>query len=313
MVTFFPAAAFAQNDATRDALSRLEESLVMRLEDGGLVTTELLPAIVVSASPAFEETRAWYSTAALASLVTVFGAAGMRSCEACMAPRTFIEDDGRLQQTTVGIGVEEITRLDETHRGTSAPARTAIWLDETAQGVSLRMIDLQSSRIVLADNFDPTLTESARTRRTYSYARELDRRSRGDSITHNFFDVALYPGQHLSLDWTEQWGAGNTNLSGLSISLLDPVLGIGAAYYRIVPSARNLTVGGKILMSALTGIVQSVSDSGVELIDPLLTGVFIARMPFGSSNYGAVLSVSTNGVVGLGISLMNTSLLPFLP
>ena len=37
------------------------------------------------------------------------------------------------------------------------------------------------------------------------------------------------------------------------------------------------------------------------------------RIPFGRSNYGALLTASTNGQVGFGISLMNISLLPVLP
>ena len=45
----------------------------------------------------------------------------------------------------------------------------------------------------------------------------------------------------------------------------------------------------------------------------LMTGVFVARVPFGRSNYGAVLTASTNGQIGVGISLMNMSLLPVLP
>ena len=57
----------------------------------------------------------------------------------------------------------------------------------------------------------------------------------------------------------------------------------------------------------------SVGGADTDVIDPLLTGVAITRVPFGRSNYGAILSVSTNGTVGLGISLMNISLLPVLP
>jgi len=44
-----------------------------------------------------------------------------------------------------------------------------------------------------------------------------------------------------------------------------------------------------------------------------LTGVAVVRVPFGRSNYGALLSASTNGQVGLGISLLNISLLPVIP
>lgn len=143
-------------------------------------------------------------------------------------------------------------------------------------------------------------------------AAELDRRARGDSITQAFFDAALYPGQHLSLDWTEQWGATNTNLSGVSISLLDPVLGLGVAHYHSI-AFMNILVGFKGLASVPTALSRSLSGEDQEVIDPLFTGVFVIKIPFGRSNYGAMLTASTNGVVGLGISLMNVSVLPVLP
>ncbi|MDX2020583.1 MAG: hypothetical protein SF187_10100 [Deltaproteobacteria bacterium] len=308
-----PAQALAQNDTSRDALARLEETLRSRIEREGLSTANLMPAIVVSVTPAFEETRAWYPTAALGALVSVFGAANLRSCEACMAPRTFVEDNGSVSQSTTSVTIDEIVRLDAQFRGTGAPARTAIWLDENANGVSLRIIDLSNSRIVLADNFDPALAEGARTRHSYALAEELDRRSRGDSVNHAFFDLAIYPNPHVSFDWLEQWGINNTNLSGLSVSLFDPVLGIGGSYFRVVPNAANIVVGGKLLMSFPTAIVRSVAGSDVEVLDPLVTAVAMARLPIARSNFGFILSASTNGRVGLGFSFMNSTFMPFLP
>jgi len=312
LCALLPTVALAQRDASREALSRLDEILALRLEDGGVGVKELLPAMVVSVNPAFEETRTWYPTEALATLVRVFGAAGLRACEACMAPRTYVQE-GQLEQVSMNLGAAEITRLDEMSRGNSAPARTAIWLDETAEGVSLRIIDLHNSRILLAENFDAAMTGAARTRRNLSLVRELDRRARGDSITHAFVDVTVYPGQHISTDWVDQWGDTNANLSGFSLSLFDPVLGVGGAYYRVIPSAFNITVGAKVLMSVPTGLVRGIAGEDVEILDPLLTGVFMVRVPIARSNYGITFSASTNGRLGVGFSLMNVSLLPFLP
>lgn len=307
-----PPPALAVGENTRESLARLEETLSMRLEEGSLSLKELTPAIVVSLNPALEESRNWYPTAALAALARVFGAGGLRACEACMAPRLYVEE-GRVEQVTTSVGTAEIVRLDESGRGGAAPARMAVWLDETPQGVSLRLIELGTSRIVLAENFDPSLAEAARSRRSFTLARELDRRARGDSLTHTFLDVGMYPGQHLSLDWSEQWGDTNANLSGVSLSLFDPILGIGAAYYRVVPKALNITVGVKVLMSLPTALVRSVAEDVGNIIDPILTAAFVARVPIMSSNYALTLIGSTNGRIGIGFSLMNTTLLPFLP
>ena len=309
---FLPRAALAQRDSTRASLSRVEELMAMRLEDSGSTAKELSPAIVVSVRPAFEETRAWYPNAALSSLVRVFGSASLRSCEACMSPRTWVEE-GRLEQVTTDLGTDEIVRLDERFRKDAPPARTAIWLDENAEGVSLRVIDLRNGRILVADNFDPMMTERARSYRTVTQTRELERRIRGDAITHTFVDMVMYPGQHFSLDWSEQWGDTNANLSGLSMSLFDPVLGVGGSYVRAVPSARNILVGGKVLMSLPSAAVSSVTGENTEVVDPILTGVFVLRVPISRSNYGVSFTASTNGRVGIGISLLNSSILPFLP
>lgn len=47
--------------------------------------------------------------------------------------------------------------------------------------------------------------------------------------------------------------------------------------------------------------------------DSLFTGVAMLRLPLFKTNYALVASVSTNGRVAIGISLLNFSLLPFLP
>jgi hypothetical protein len=308
-----PAAALGQRDTTREALTRLEESVSLEIEEGRLNVKDLAPAIVVSVQPSFEESKAWYPTAALSTLVHLFGAAGLRSCEACMAPRLWVEE-GRVEQSSAGLGAAEIARLDESSRGTSAPARSAIWLDETVEGVSLRIIDLRNSRIVLAENYDRVLAEEGRTTYNMRLAEELSRRSRGDSLAHTFFDIIVYPGQHFSFDVADQWGETNANLFGVSASLYDPVIGVGAAYYRVFPNAYNLTVGGKVLMSVPTAIVRNISSSGdTQVFDRLLTAVLIARMPIGRTNYAVTFGASTNGQIGLGLSLLNFSVLPFLP
>lgn len=308
-----PAAALAQRETTRDALVRMEETLELRLQDGtGLSLKDLHPVIVVSVKPAFEETKQWYPTQALTTLVKVFGASGLRSCEACMAPRVFAQD-GMLEQSTGDLSTQEIVRLDEGARGKSSPARAAVWLDENADGVSFKVVDLKNSRIVLAENFDATMAEVKRTKKNYSYARELDRRARRDALSHIFVDFTVFPGQHVSIDWTEQWGDTNANLSGFTFSFFDPVGGVGASYYRVIPQALNLMVGAQLLLSFPTALVRAISPMSGNVIDPLFTGVLVVRLPIASSNFGVVMTLSTNGRFGVGISLLNVTLLPFLP
>ncbi len=305
--------ALAQRDTTREALSRLEASLSVRATEGGVLPTkDLLPVIIVSTQPRFEETRAWYPTQAIATLVRVFGPASVRLCEACMAPRLQVES-GRVEQSSVGLDVPEIVRFDEGVRGKSQPARAAIWLDETVRGVSLRIVDLRNSRVVLAENFDDARTDAEALKRNVWALKEEERRARGDALTHTFIDVAFLPSQHISLDWCEQWGDTNANLAGVSISVLDPILGLGGSYYRVIPEAFNLTVGAQVHVSLITALGRAVSPDLQSLIDPLFTATLVVRWPIFKTNFGLVVTLSTNGKVALGISLLNVSLLPVLP
>ena len=303
--------AFAGPATTRDALERLEEVLVLRVEEGALSRDAVIPAILVSAQPRYESSEDWFTTGVIEVLQRALGDEGLRLCEACMAPRAYVED-GAMTFQTGPVGLDEVVRLDDQSRGDSAAARSAIWIDEYRGGVSVRIVDLGTAEVVFAQNIDPYLNEDKNTHRVYTLTDELERRNRGDSLTQAFFDVAIYPGQHISLDWTDQWGKRNNNLSGVTLSVIDPVVGIGANHYRRV-NFFNTLVGGKLILSLPTTLARSLGDSNIDVLDPLVTVVGVVRVPFGRSNYGAVLTASSNGQVGFGLSLMNISLLPVLP
>lgn len=312
-MTLAGTSARADRGTSQASLDRLQETLQTRAEEAGVAVKDLVPVLVVSVTPAYEETRAWYPTAALNTLVRVFGAASVRWCAACEAPRTEVRE-GRLEQRTGTVALDELARLDEGLRQGSPPARAAVWLDETPGGVSLRVVDLRTARIVVADVIDPTLSRRARTAVNFGYAQELDRRARGDSLTQLFIDLVVYPGQHISLDWTEQWGDRNENLSGLTLSLVDPFLGVGGVYYRAIPEAFNLLLGAQLSVSMPIALVQAFSNSNQGLLgDNLVTLTGVVRVPIGRSNYGVVATLSTNGRFGIGISLMNVSVLPVIP
>lgn len=306
--------AMAQREATRGALARVEEALPRRLNDGVLSLKDMTPALIVSTQPAFEQTRAWFPAAAVTALSRVFGPGALRACEACMAQRLTVED-GRLEQYATSLSVQDLVRLDEATRGSTARAVSAIWIDETMEGVAVRIVDLRNGRILLAENIDQNLVSIVTSKTTVTLAQEIERRSRGDSITHLFVDLGLLPQQHISLDWLEQWGPDNANLSGFTISIIDPLIGLGVSYFRVIPPAFNLMVGAKFLLSVPNAVINSFNPDNPQafLGDSLFTGVFMLRLPLFKTNYALLASISTNGRVAIGISLLNFSLLPFLP
>ncbi|MEO1171127.1 MAG: hypothetical protein AAFX94_03600 [Myxococcota bacterium] len=305
-----PSVALAQQQDTSDALSRFEEFLELRADGGEFDRRALAPLMVVSTRPFYESTQEWYPTAAVASLARVFGAERIRLCGACMGPRADVRE-GSLVQSTGALAVDEIVRLDTAMRGDDDPAVTAVWLDESPAGVSYTFVNLSTGRLVLVGNIDPTLAEERRILGNQTLTEELERRNRGDALTHVFFDATLYPSQHIALDWTEQWGGSNRNLSGFVVSFVDPVLGLGGSYYRVVPEVFDLMVGGKVILSLPSALAASLTSDPPDTEDPVLTGLFVARVPIWDTNFGLTFTASTNGRVGVGVSLLNTSVLPF--
>ncbi len=271
-----------------------------------------MPALLVSAEPRYTPSEDWFAVEVIEVLQGTLGE-GLRLCEACMAPRAVV-GEGYMTYQTGPIGLDEVIRLDDQTRGDATPARSAIWVEETARGIAVRIIDLRSGRVLYAQNIDPMLVEDEKTQRNFALSEELERRSRGNSITQSFLDLALYPGQHISLDMTEQWGTTNQNLTGVTLSAIDPVVGIGVVHYRVV-DVIHMMVGGKLVLSLPTAVVRSfdTGDGATEVIDPLVNAVLVVRVPFGRSNYGVVATASTNGTVGLGLSLMNIRFLPVIP
>lgn len=305
-----PLVAHAGPAESRDALARAGELLRLRVESGRVAREELSPLLLVDARARDATSEGWFATEAAAALQQAMGGV-VRVCVACAAPRVWVED-GRMVYEAGPLSLPELARLDAQLRGDAPAARAAAWVEEHAGGVSLRIVDIGTGRVVFAQNVDPGLTEMQASERVYTRAAELERRARGDSLTQAFVDLAVLPGQHISLDWTDQWGETNANLSGVTLSLVDPIVGIGAVHYRRTP-LWNTLVGAKLVVSVPTALTRSVLGESIDELDPLLTAVGVVRVPFGRSNYGGLLTVSTQGTVGLGVSLLNVSVLPVIP
>lgn len=315
VVVGYAGGALAQRDTTEQALERLEEGLLPEIEEGNLSPQGIGPILLVGATPAFEETRAWFPAASLEVVIALFGSGNVRVCEACLNPRVHIED-GRLEHNTI-LSLPEIVRLDAELRGQGAPARSAMWLEETPGGIAVRIVSLDNAQVLYAGNFDGNQTERLRTAQRYNATVELGRRLRGESLTHVFLDIAVLPNQHFSFDIAEQFGDSNKNLGGITLTLLDPIVGVGAVYYRVIPAAWNLTVGAQVILSIPTTVITLLNTGGGgvpnNFFEPIVTGVLVARVPIPHTSFAVVGMVSTNLRLSIGLTLMNISFLPFLP
>lgn len=301
--------AQAQREATRDALDRLEDVLAPAVDGGAL--DGVAPIIVVGARPAFEATRAWFPTAAVVAFGAAVGNAKLRACEACMQPRAQAQD-GAFVYSSGALSIAEIVAIDADTRGAAPPAAAAAWIDETNDGISVRVVSLRTGQILFAQNIDGRLIELKRTGQVYRFTDDVERRLRGESLTHVWIDLGLLPGQHISMDVVDQFGANNLDMAGITASLFDPLVGVGGVYYRVIPEAFNITIGVQGLVSIPTAIGNAFGVDG-EVIDPLFTGVAVIRWPIPQTSYAVLATASTNGVVTVGVTLLNMNFLPVLP
>ncbi|MFZ9886686.1 MAG: hypothetical protein ACO3JL_04200 [Myxococcota bacterium] len=307
--------AHGQRDATVAALERFEERLAPLVEEGAL--SDITPVLLASAQPAFEETRAWYPTAAAAVVVRLFGDGGVRLCEACMNPEVNAIGQ-RLELRAGPPSTAELLALDARVRGAGAPARAALFVDETPGGIAIKVVSLENGAVLYAANLDRNLSAQERSGVNHNYSLELDRRLRGDSLTHVLFDGAVYPNQHLSLDVLDQFGDRGQHLAGVTMTAIEPVIGVGASYQYVFQDVLNVSLGGKLAVSVPTAALNAIttavgSEEPVQLLDPLLTGIFTVRVPIPSTNFAVFAMATTNLRFGVGLTLLNTTLLPVLP
>lgn len=304
--------ALAQRESSMAGLDRMEETLQPLAEAGRLAPSRVGPVLLVGAKPAYERTGTWFPAAATAAAVRVFGHGYVRVCEACMNP-TVHAANGKLEYSSAHT-LPMLARLDDELRGQGAPAKTALWIDETPTGVAVRIVALGSGQVLYAGHFDDRMTQQAQTADVYKSSTELSRRLRGESLTHIVTDLGITPNPRLSFDVLEQFGAHNEHLAGVTFSFGAPVLGVGASYHYVMSGLWNLSLGGQVLLSIPEGVVAAIPDADVSTgLDPLWTGVLVARWPIPQTSFALNATATTSGSFAVGISMLDTSILPFLP
>ncbi len=315
------APALAQRATTLGALARAREAIVEAQRDGRVPTDVVV--LVASVRPAFIETQASFPAAATAVAIDAFGARQVRGCDACMNPR-LVQGNGGLRYETGELSLADLVGLDAAARGRGPAARLALWLDETPAGVALRIVDLADGSVLLARHLEPGLDTLVRSTRHVSVTEDVRRRLRGDSLTHVHWNLGLYPGQHLGLELLDQFGPQRQDMAGLSLSLVNPVLGIGGAYQHVFTEAWNVAVGAKVIVGIPGLVLQTLNNEtganidATGLIGGPLTAMATAQLPIFDTNYAVFAFAGLHlplfvPSAGIGISLLNVHVLPILP
>ena len=87
----------------------------------------------------------------------------------------------------------------------------------------------------------------------------------GEVRPQAFVDVAVYPGQHLSVDIDDQFGQTNANLAGVTLSLFDPVIGIGGNYHRVT-QLYNISATFSISYSLIQSDTNAIANDATGSI-----------------------------------------------
>lgn len=227
-------------------------------------------------------------------------------CEPCQQESIRQSTDG-LSIMRGPLPLASYQEFDQERRSNSAipAAKAVMFIRDSGLGFSYRIVDIHSGEILLASTVGVQIDLASRSVKHFTLRRELNRRSRGETIVHGIYDVGAYPNPHLAASWLEQWGPGNQYLTGFTVTAINPILGLGVSAFKVLPSMGNLMLGGQVLVSLPTALSDAASSSGndQENNDALLTFVGMIRYPINISSTSMVIAyISSGGAIGVGMA-----------
>ena len=306
--------------SVNQSLRHMEERLHGLVEAGNL--RQEMPVLVASISTVSPENEEWFVPYAMKSLVAIFGPNNMRVCHDCIKTEV-TETTGRLTLRRNDWNIQKLVQMDQQLRQESPAAKSAIYINENQNIVSVRVVSLADSHVIFAANFDPDFKLLERSENIRRHWVELEKRKAGAGHTHVLWDGIMYPNQHLALDILDQFGARGEHLAGISTSMFTPILGLGFAYHYVFQDAWNVSLGTKVLFAAPNLLLRVLFEEDLELIDPLINTVFVLRVPIPETNI-AVSGMIASGfdsfpfptqspTLGVGLTLLNPTFMPVFP
>ncbi len=285
-------------------LRRMDQELRETIQDGGISRTELSPLIIASFKIDIPEVQ---RDAHLNSLIKNLKATLSSEVIYC-APCEQTEVKQNKDELTYMIAAPtaaEIRDFDARRRVNGAgPARAVLFVSLSELGITYRFVDPGSSRVLIASTLSPDDDYNQRSLKSFTLREEWNRTARGEVLAHTFYDLGAYPSPHIGVSWLEQWGQDNSYLTGFSMSLVNPLLGLGVAGFKAMPNMNNTLVGGKVLFG-LPRLLQDSASKGENNASDI-TGnpielVGMIRYPIGRTSMGVIGYISTSGI-GVGFS-----------
>jgi hypothetical protein len=300
-----PALALFQQTAAD--LAVLEDTLKFKFGDESEARRELLPILLATPRHLWKESRDDFAASVIATFGRVFTEAGtIINCPDCDTWRLNVRDNQQIMINNGELSLSELGALKQTPA--YANAKTIAFVRETASGVEFKIIALNDGKLVHQSLSDST--KDLNTVKPYlNYAAERERRLRGESLSYVFVNFGVYPNGLFQLEFIEQWGSRNQHLSGIGISLLNPVFALGGVYHYLMPGRPRLNFSGAIYYPLANAIASAVTDDS-DLSDALVLQASVQYMF--SNSYAAFAAIGTEGGLSIGLTMFNPLFLPIL-
>ncbi|MBP6218315.1 MAG: hypothetical protein KA436_06995 [Oligoflexales bacterium] len=303
---------FALLPQTANDLERLKDFLRTRVMEDEVLRAKTLPMLVASPVHHWEESREDFADAVFRMIDEILPPENTNEskkvilCLECDQHRVNVSPGGSTIINNGPLSLSEIAELKKLS-STYQEAKSLALIKETPAGMSMRIISLTTGEILFFSLADSTQTLKD-IEPSLNYAREYERRKRGEPIIHSRFNFGFFPSMLVQLEFLEQWGDLNQHITGIGFSFAGPEAAIGLTY-KFLPAFvdRNIDFGCGLYYS-MSGLVSS-SGSKTSAIN------FQGIATYTWGNRHGVFAAATLGQessFSIGLSFYNPVMLPFL-
>ena len=301
-VFFISGKAQAMLEQTSADLMILEDVLEEAVSGDGSPLPDFIPMLIATPVHFYTESKTDFAPAVWSIFKKLIPNSGdLIQCSNCNMQRMHLGKQHTISIESGELSLEDLLDLarDKRYQGVKSVAFTK----ETPSGVELKILRLSDGAILFQYLADGRL-ELNRARPKLGLIKEYERRERGESLSYIFMDIGVYPVGLFHVSFLEQWGSLNQHISGVTLSLVNPELAIGASYRYMLPFNRKMTASAQLFFPLASVFQRSTATQTLSAAIGLQAAV--------SSTFGLFMGLSSTGSLSLGFSLYNPILFPFM-
>ncbi len=301
--------AFSLFSSTSQDLLILEDALNYKLDEKTDIREKALrnkitPLLIAPPKHLWMESKNDFRDAVFNMLSKVFSEPGqIIDCPDCGLNRVYVAKDQRLTIQSGDLSMGEFSQIKK--NTLYEKARAIAFVEETSSGVYMKIVSLDDGQILFAHLADSSKNLD-HAKPYLHFNKEYERRLRGEALSYMFVNLGLMPFSSftLQLEWLEQWGTYNQHISGIALSLMNPIVALGPSYHYLLRSNPKINFGGTLFVA----LPKLISESGVSLTNALVLQA-TAHYALGSS-FGVFIYANTDKNFGVGFNLFNPLIVP---